>query len=116
MNVDNYLYVGNAIIPSILPVPHVAASAQYCLLPADMQVCCMQVFLGRSDMAVCALACAYACTTPHQWLALLAILQAGTASLQEQHDPEDGQQNLADQLHEVLLMRLVYCVLSCQML
>lgn len=71
-----------------------------------MQACCMQVFLGRSDMAECALACAYACTTPHQWPALLAILQAGTASLQEQQDPEEGQQHLADQLHEVLPMHL----------
>ncbi|DBB06293.1 hypothetical protein WJX77_007210 [Trebouxia sp. C0004] len=59
-----------------------------------------QVFLGRGDMAACALECAYACTTPHHWGALLAILQAGSASLQEQPDTATSHQDLAEQLRE----------------
>ncbi|KAL0036267.1 hypothetical protein WJX79_010808 [Trebouxia sp. C0005] len=59
-----------------------------------------QVFLGRADMAACALECAYACTTPHHWAALLAILQAGTASLQEQPDAHTSREDLAEQLRE----------------
>jgi hypothetical protein len=62
----------------------------------------VQVFLGRGDMAACALECAHACTTPHHWAALLAILQAGTASLQEQPDAHSSHQDLAEELREVL--------------
>ena len=63
----------------------------------------VQVFLGRSDMAACALECAYACTTPYHWPALLAILQAGTASLQDQPDADTSHQDLAEQLREVFV-------------
>lgn len=69
----------------------------------DDSVLGVQVFLGRSDMAACALECAYACTTPHHWPALLAILQAGSASLQEQPDAHTSHQDLAEQLREVLV-------------
>ena len=62
----------------------------------------MQVFLSRIHMASCALACAYACSVPHQWPFLLHILQAATASLQEQQPPlEPDQQELVDQLRKV---------------
>jgi len=70
----------------------------------DDSVLDVQVFLGRSDMAACALECAYACTTPHHWAALLAILQAGSASLQEQPDEHTSHQDLAEQLREVLFL------------
>ena len=54
-------------------------------------------------MASCALACVSACSLPHQWPSLLAILQAGIASLQEQPNPNPDQQQLAEQLRKVLL-------------
>ena len=78
-------------------VPVVSCVCQAC----DNSVLDVQVFLGRSDMAACALECAYACTTPHHWPALLAILQAGSASLQEQTDADTSHQDLAEQLREV---------------
>lgn len=80
---------------SVLVVPCVC---QAC----DDNILIVQVFLGRADMAACALECAYACTTPHHWAALLAILQAGTASLQEQPDAHTSREDLAEQLREVL--------------
>ncbi len=81
-------------------VPVVSCVCQAC----DDSVLDVQVFLGRGDMAACALKCAYACTTPHHWPALLAILQAGSASLQEQPDAHTSHQDLAEQLHEVLVI------------
>ena len=80
-------------------VPAVCCVSQAC----HDSVLGVQVFLGRSDMAACALGCAYACTTPYHWPALLAILQAGSASLQEQPDADTSHQDLAEQLREVFV-------------
>ena len=80
-------------------VPVVCCASQAC----HDSVLGVQVFLGRSDMAACALECAYACTIPYHWPALLAILQAGSASLQEQPDADTSHQDLAEQLREVFV-------------
>ncbi len=68
----------------------------------------MQVFVSRGHMATCAVACAYACSLPHHWVSLLAIVQAGSASLQEQQQLKPDQQELAEQLRKVTVIVTVW--------
>lgn len=69
----------------------------------------VQVFVSRGHLATCALACAYACGLPFMWTPLLAIVQAGTASLQGLQTLEQAQQQLADDLHKVCFAIALPC-------
>ena len=65
------------------------------------QILLLQVFVSRDHLATCAAACAYACELPFQWGPLLAIVQAGSASLEGVQTLNQDQQHLADELHKV---------------
>lgn len=62
---------------------------------------CVQVFVNQGHLAACALACAYASEVPFQWASLLAVVQAGCATLEGLTTLDQTQQQLADELHKV---------------
>ena len=79
----------------------------------------VQVFASRAELAQCALASVCACQQPHCWPALLLIVQAALAALQDPPSSPPSsplhpdQQQLADQLAKVLLACPLFSFVSC---